>query len=343
MEGCVDHQYKATGYAGIDDEEAATRNVTDLRRARQRARHVIQKIKKQLFTWLEKEGVEEYGRQDFPEARVNEAVTRLSETRLRNDLVDWLKRRRQITMARAVRAVYSRVNQVLGDVERPAKDYGAGERHLNKVIRNIDMGLLVRDDGSIANELAAAVTRQLRQGVARDEKLTTDRDDNLSLKKRVNMVLSIGTDEAPALRKEAGITGDTMETKAELISHDSVQQGYMEAATKRYLNNGFRYLEYDAVCDYITSDLCWRLGECSGDAVIIDLTKTPWLVPPNHPWCRSGVKPYLNKSDREGVSENDISDSYLQTIFSTAQYRPQVLDVEKELQPTRLQRGGELV
>ena len=142
-------------------------------------------------------------------------------------------------------------------------------------------------------------------------------------------------------RDSAGISGQTKRTKAELIAHDSVQQAYTNAATRRYLNNGFRFVIYDAVCDFVTSDLCRRLGECDGPPVVIDLTKTPWLVPPNHPWCRSGVRPTLNEDGNETVSEDDIADGFLKTIFSTEQYRPSVMDTDRELNRTALQRVAE--
>lgn len=329
----------------VDRRSAATKNVHDLRRARQRARRVLGELENDLFQFLEDEGVEQYGRSDRDAQRLNEAITRLAATKLSDDLVAWLEQRRQRTMGRAVRASMDRIQSELGEqVKDDFSDFSPAEQSLNRAITQVDAGLLSgteavgEADDSLANEIGDELTRQIRLGLSKNEQVRSPDPDELDLETRVSMVLNDGDHE---LRQEAGVTGQTKRTKAELIAHDSVQQGYTSAATRRYLNNGFRYLVYDAVCDFVTSDLCRRLGECDGPPVVIDVTKTPWLIPPNHPWCRSGVRPTLNRDNRAVVSEDDIANSYLQTIFSTEQYRPTVMDPDKELNRTALQRVAE--
>lgn len=325
-----------------DDEErvrAATRNETDLRRARQRARAVMSDVEDDVIAWLEEQDIQTLGRGDRTEQRVNEAITRLAATKLSNDLVQWLEQRRQQTMGRAVRAAMDRLQATLGDqFRKTAADFTHAEQSLNRVITEVDAGLLYDNDDSVAEEIGNEVTRQIRLGLAENEQVRSPDPDELDIGTRVAMVLNDG--DHPK-RQQAGVTGQTKKTKAELISHDSIQQAYTNAATRRYLSNGFRFVIYDAVCDFVTSDLCRRLGECDGPPVVIDLTKTPWLVPPNHPWCRSGVRPSLNRDNRSVVTEDDIADGYLQTIFSTEQYRPTVMDVDSELNRTALQRHAE--
>lgn len=325
-----------------DDEDrirAATRNTTDLRRARQRARRVVRELEDDIVQYLEEQNVETLGRGTQREKRINEAITRLAATKLSNDLVQWLEQRRQQTMGRAVRAAMDWLQSTLGDqFRKDTADFGPAEQSLNRAITEIDAGLLYKNDDSLAEETGNEVTRQIRLGLAQNEQIRSPDPDELDIGERVAMVLNEGDNPK---RDSAGISGQTKKTKAELISHDSVQQAYTNAATRRYLSNGFRFVIYDAVCDFITSDLCRRLGECDGPPVVIDLTKTPWLVPPNHPWCRSGVRPTLNRDNRAVVTEDDIADGYLQTIMSTEQYRPTVMDVDRELNRTALQRHAE--
>lgn len=339
--GCGSHSVHAQeGDDEIDRRQAATRNVTDLRRARQRARRVMGDLEGEILDYLERRDIEQYGRGSNREQQLNEAISRLAATKLSNDLVQWLEQRRQVTMGRAVRAAMDRVQTELGESfdREDFRDFTPAEQSLNRAITQIDAGLLYDDDDSLANELAADVTRQIRLGVSNNEPVRHHRDDEMDIADRVSMVLNDGEADN---RQEAGVTGQTKKTKAELIAHDSIQQGYNTAATRRYLNNGFRYIIYDAVCDFVTSDLCRRLGECDGPPVVIDLTETPWLVAPNHPWCRSGGRPTLNREERPVVGEDDISDGFLQTIFSTEQYRPTVMDVDKELNRTALQQAAE--
>lgn len=324
---------------GIDRESASTRNVHDLRRARQRSRAVIRDIEDEVVQYLERQGVPTRGRGDLREQRLNEAVTRLAQAKLSSDLLQWLNNRRQQTMARAVRAARDQMQQTLGETFR-GPDFGPGEQNLNREIAAIDAGLLYDDNDSLAEEMGDDVTRQIRLSHAKNEPIRSTDPDELDMADRISMVMTDGDD---ARRDSAGISGQTKRTKAELIAHDSIQDGYNSAATKRYLNNGFRFVVYDAVCDFVTSELCRRLGECDSDPVVIDLTETPWLVPPNHPWCRSGIRPKLGVGPGDAVSEDDIADGFLKTVFSTEQYRPNALDVERELQPTALQRNSGLV
>lgn len=329
----------------VDRRSASTKNVTDLRRARQRARRVLGELEDEVNEFLEENDIERYGRSDSEAQRLNEAITRLAATKLSNDLVQWLEQRRQQTMGRAVRASMDRIQSELGErVADSFSDFSPAEQSLNRAITQVDAGLLagteaVGDaDDSLANEIGNDITRQIRLGLSQNEQVRSPDPDELDIETRVAMVLNDGDHD---LRDEAGVSGQTKRTKAELISHDSIQQAYTSAATRRYLNNGFRFLIYDAVCDFVTSDLCRRLGECEGPPVVIDVTKTPWLIPPNHPWCRSGVRPTLNREGRAVVTKDDISDDYLQTVMSTEQYRPSVMNPEQELNRTALQRVAE--
>jgi len=299
----------------------------------------MSELEDEVVQFLEEQDIQSMGRGSKKEQRLNEAITRLAAAKLSSELVQWLEQRRQQTMGRAVRAAMDTLQSELGDAFRKtAADFTHAEQHLNRVITQIDAGLLYENDDSVAEEIGNEITRQIRLGVANNEQVRSPDPDELDLGERVAMVLNDGDNPK---RDSAGISGQTKKTKSELIAHDSVQQAYTNAATQRYLNNGFRFVIYDAVCDFVTSDLCRRLGECDGPPVVIDLTKTPWLVPPNHPWCRSGVRPTLNEDGHETVSEDDIADGYLKTIFSTEQYRPTVMDVDKELNRTALQRHAE--
>ena len=322
----------------VDRRSASTKNVHDLRRARQRARRVMGELEDELIQFLNENNIQIQGRGDDREKRINEAITRLAAVKLSNDLQNWLANRRQQTMGRAVRAATDNLQSELGEQIRSGADFGPGEQALNREISAIDAGLLYDDDDSLAEEIGNEVTRQIRLGHTNNEPVRSSDPEETDIADRVSMVLNDGD---TTKRDSAGISGQTKRTKAELIAHDSIQQGYNDAATKRYLNNGFRFVVYDAVCDFVTSDLCRRLGECDGDPVVIDLTETPWLVPPNHPWCRSGIRPTLNRDERNPVTEDDIADGFLKTVFSTEQYRPSALNVDRELSPTALQRAAE--
>ena len=126
------------------------------------------------------------------------------------------------------------------------------------------------------------------------------------------------------------MSGQTAQSKAQLIAHDSVQDAYNTAARKRYLRNGFRFGIYDATIDTKTTEICRRMDEH-----IIDMVETPWFIPPLHPYCRSGIRPVLDVGDRTVLSQDDIADGFLQTIFQTKSYRPAVVG-EAEFQPTPL-------
>jgi hypothetical protein len=173
----------------------------------------------------------------------------------------------------------------------------------------------------LAEEVGDRVTRQLRIGFARGE-------DTADLGRRVDFILTEGSDPE---RAKTGAKGQTIMSKGELIAHDSVQDAYVSAAHRRYLQNGFRYAIFDATIDTKTSAVCRRLNEH-----VIDLVETPWLVPGLHPWCRSGLRPTLDIGDREPLSEGDIADSYINTIMRTKGYRPPTLDTEAAFRPTTL-------
>jgi len=274
--------------------------------------------------------------------RINEQITRLAARELRVKLVNWLEERHKTTMARAARASFNRVQRTLPGqfdesdlIGSPNLDHA--DRALNAELRNIDAALLYENDDSLASEIGDRATRQIQIGFGKNEPVVSTRDDQMDLATRVEQVLLDGDAET---REQNGISGQTAKSKAELISHDSVQDAYVTATHRRYLNNGFRYGTYDAVVDRITSTVCRRLNE-----VIVDLVEQPWLVPPNHPWCRSDIRPLLQLPDGEEViTEEEIGEDHLNRIWGTNGFRPKVIDADQEFNPTvlneRLNRTG---
>ena len=245
-------------------------------------------------------------------------------------------------MARAARASFQRMQQTLpGQVDESdlfgSPNIEAKDRALNAELKNIDAGLLYENSDSLANEIGDRATRQIQIGFAKNEPVVAQRDDQMDLATRVEQVLLDGDADT---RRENGISGQTAKSKAELISHDSVQDAYVTATHRRYLNNGFRYGTYDAVIDRKTSTVCRRLDE-----VHVDLVEQPWLLPPNHPWCRSDIRPLLQLPEGASViDESDIGDDHLNRIWGTNGFRPKVLDPDQEFNPTvlneRLERTG---
>lgn len=305
-------------------ENAATNNVTDLRRARQRARSVVRTLQDAIFTYLEDNGIQLLDAEEH--RQLNQALSELASRTLRQDLVEWLEQRRTTTMARAVRAAFEIMQQaVQGNVPDEAfagtPTLMTSDQALNAAISNVDAGLLYGDDDSLAMELGNRITRQLRLGFADGERVT-------QLRERVEFVMTDGQGDG---RQEAGVSGQTVQSKAELIAHDSIQDAHTTAAHKRYLNNGFRYAIYDAVIDFKTTDVCTRMNEH-----VIDMVENPWMVPPLHPWCRSGIRPILELGDRSVLGREDIASGYLQTIMATRSYRPSVLNTDQEFSPTGL-------
>ena len=319
-----DHGHLAAARSD-DRRETTTRNVDDLRRARQRARSVIRTLEQRLIDrFLGEEGIDLATQRD--ERQLNERITRLAARTVRSQLLDWLSSRRRQAMGRAIRAAFERMGRTFAepvpdDAFAGTPTLEARDRDLNQELNQIDAGLLYTDDDSLAEEIGNRVTRQLRTGFARNE--TPD-----ELAERVAYVLTDGSGDG---RQKAGVSGQTAMSKAELISHDSIQDAYMSAAHRRYLENGFRYAVYDATVDFKTTALCRRLDE-----VVVDLVETPFLVPPNHPWCRSGIRPVLNLQERTPIGEDGIADSYLNTIMSTKSHRPKALDTQEAFRPTRL-------
>lgn len=323
----------------VPRDEAASRNVTDLRRARQRARRTIRDIEAQIIEFLNAEGIqilqESTGTPRDRTRRLNEELTRLAASELQQKLVQWLEERHLTTMARAARAATQRMQQTLpGDVDESdlfsSPNLEHRDRALNAELKNIDAGLLYQNNGSLANDIGNEVTRQIQVGFSRDEPVRSDTGRN-DLSSRVEEVLLNADADT---RREHGITGQTAKTRAELISHDSVQDAYVTATHRRYLNNGFRYATYDAVIDRKTSAVCTRLNE-----ITLDLVEQPWLIPPNHPWCRSDIRPLLQLPEgEEPITEEEIGDDHLNQIWSTNGFRPKVLDTESEFNPTVLNR-----
>ena len=325
---------------------AASKNVTDLRRSRQRARRVIRDIQDVIEDFLQGEGIqiwqESTGSPRDRARRINEEITRLATREIRQNLIPWLEERHLVTMARAARSATNRMQQALpGSVDESDLFSSANIEHrdraLNAELKNIDAALLYEDSDSLAQEIGDRATRQIQIGFSQDELVVDPRDDRMDLATRVEQVLLDGDADT---RRENGITGMAAKSKAELIAHDSVQDAYVTATHRRYLNNGFRYATYDAVIDRKTSNVCTRLNQ-----VTIDLVEQPWLVPPNHPWCRSDLLPLLQlPEDEEPITEEEIGDDHLNRIWGTNGFRPKVLDPDQEFNPTvlneRLERTG---
>jgi len=327
-------------------DSAASKNLTDLRRARQRARSVVRDIQTVIEDFLQGEGIEILQQPNAgPRSRanqLNEEITRIATNEIRTKLITWLEERHRTTMARAARAAFSRMQQSLpgspGDDDLfGTPNLDAADQALNAELKNIDAALLYENSDSLAEEIGDRVTRQIRIGFSKNESVVSLDDDQMDLSTRVEQVLLDGDADT---RQQNGITGQTAESKAELISHDSVQDAYVTAAHRRYLNNGFRYARYDAVIDNKTSTVCTRLNE-----VIVDMVEQPWLLPPNHPWCRSDIRPILQLPEsEEPITEEAIGDDHLNRIWGTNGFRPKVIDADQEFSPTvlneRLDRTG---
>jgi SPP1 gp7 family putative phage head morphogenesis protein len=273
--------------------------------------------------------------------RINETITQLASRELQANLVQWLEDRHLTTMARAARASFQRMQQTLpGSVDEGdligSPNITHQDRALNAELKNIDAGLLYNDSDSLAEEIGDRATRQIRIGFAQEEPVVATGDGS-SISQRVEEVLLDGD---AATRDEHGISGMTAKSKAELIAHDSVQDAYVTATHRRYLNNGFRYATYDAVIDAKTSTVCRRLNE-----VTVDMVEDPWLVPPNHPWCRSDLRPLLQLPEgEEPITRDEIGDQHQKRIWGTNGFRPKVIDTDQEFNPTvlneRLDRTG---
>lgn len=311
------------------DDRPATRTQTDLRRARQRARATVRDIQDDVQAYLRDTDVQALiTRQSGPE-RVNQQVTALASDRFRSKLVAWLFDRNRGAAARGIRHAFDLISQELPNRDRDdlfgRPDFGPLDRELVRQIRRIDAGLLAgtetaRDAGatdqSLASKLGDRITRALRIGVTNGESVP-------QLAERVEYVL---TDGDSAGREQSGVSGQTTQSKAELIAHDSVQDAYNTAAMDRYKRNGFRYARFDATLDTLTTPLCRRMND-----ELIDMVDDPQFVPPLHPWCRSGIRPVLQPDD-DPLSRDDVADDYLGTIASTRGYRPRPNTAE--LRPT---------
>lgn len=320
---------------GSERRDAATSNVTDLRRARQKARSVLRDILDAIEAWLEARNVQSMLSTASGARRANQAITQIASQRLRDDLVGWLVERHRITAGRAVRDAADKMS---GSFDGGGDDQlvGPGEysrrldRETLRQIQQVDAGLLYDTELAenlglgepLAEELGDDITRQLRLGLADDETVP-------QLAERVQYVIDKGDDPK---RREKGVTGQTKRSKAELIAHDSVQDAYNQAARGRYLRNGFRYAVYDATVDTRTTNLCRRMDEH-----VIDLRDDPFFIPPLHPYCRSGIRPILDIGDRSVLSRDDVADDFLQTIMSTKSYRPPA-NAAGDFQPTALTR-----
>lgn len=328
------HTATADEPEGDEIDDAATQNVTDLRRARAKARSTVAGIMQAIQDYLKANSVARMVDTDNGLRRLNSAITAMASERFRGELISWLVERHRITAGRAARQAFSVMEQAIpGDVDgddlRGAPYVTAQDREWLRQLRQIDVGLLSGTEtatqvgattDSLAEKLGDRMTRQLRLGVQNNESVS-------ELSRRVELVMQDGEADD---RAEKGVSGQTTSSKAELIAHDSVQDAYNTAARNRYTRNGFRYAVFDATIDYKTSDICRRLNE-----VIVDMVDDPWLLPPLHPYCRSGLRPKLQLGDQEPISRDDIADGYLNTIMQTKSYRPPV-QTTGDFQPTAL-------
>lgn len=315
----------------ITRDDAATSNVTDLRRARQKARSVVQDIVAAIEAWMNDRDLRGMLTTAAGARRANRAITEIASQHFRDDLLGWLLERNRIAMGRAVRDASGKMAQQPGVeaddlVGADGFDQDLDQERLNQ-IRQVDAGLLYDTELAeelglnepLAEELGDDVTRQLRRGIADDESVQ-------ELAQRVAWVVNDTDTEG---RQAAGVAGQSKRSKAELIAHDSVQDAYNQAARGRYLRNGFRFGTYDATIDTKTTDLCRRMDE-----VVIDLRDQPWLIPPLHPYCRSGIRPAFDP-DQEPVDREDIADGFLNTIMQTKSYRPPA-NAAGDFRPTAL-------
>lgn len=316
----------------------STNTATDVRRARQRARRIIRSIQSDIEAWIRDEGVDIWQSDTLTPRekarRTNEIISRLASERMREDLLTWLQDRRKTAQSRAARAAFQNMQQTIpGAVDESTLFSMATitpkDQQVNAVINQIDAGLLYEDGDSIAQEIGDKVTRQIRVGFAEGENIRSTKPDQMDISTRVKSVLQQGDDQ---IRRQAGAGGMSLQSKAEMIAHDSIQDAYVSSAQQRYLNNGFRYARYDAVIDNRTSDVCERL-----DGVIIDLVENPDLAPPNHPWCRSDIIPLLELPEgEEPITHSDIGTEHQQRIRSTNGFRPTTIDTGQEFNPTAL-------
>lgn len=315
-------------------EETATSSLTDLRRARQRARAAVRELLQAIQDYLSTTTMRSLVEDAAGERRVNAALTELAAKHFREGLVEWLEERHRITAGRAVREAFDKMAGELPEGEDRSDLTGlprvsGADREWLRQLHRLDVGLLsgtetAREAGatsdSLASDLGDRLTRQLRLGVRNGE-------SQAELARRVELVM----DDAKADdRSEKGISGQTTRSKAELIAHDSVQDAYNTAARDRYLRNGFRYGTFDAVLDTKTTELCRRMDEH-----VIDFVETPFFVPPLHPYCRSGIRPVLDVTDKEALVREDVADGFLNTILQTKSYRPPT-DTAGRFQPTPL-------
>jgi len=309
-----------------DSPGSATNSKSDLRRARQRARSVFRQLSDEIKAWIAAELSLSDLEDPTGRRRINQEITALASQTLREELLSWLRERRRKTMARAIRAAYQAIQQAIPQSIAEDELFGtpsltASDTALNDELHMVDAGLLIDDNDSVAEKLGNQITRQLRVGFSQNEKVS-------DLGRRVDLIMTDGDADDRAKR---GVSGQTIMSKGELIAHDSVQDAYISAATKRYLNNGFRYVVYDAVIDFKTSDICIALNE-----KVVDILENPGLIAPNHPWCRSGARPILDPNPDDIIQRDDIADDLLGKIEATNSYRPTALDTEREFRPTPL-------
>ena len=296
-----------------DDEDGgrravSTRTTTDLRRARQRARESLREVSDDVEDFLRNRDIARRIENDDQRERVNEQLTQLVRNGLFTELLSWLDERRKVVMGRGARASFDRMQQALqtADVARDllgSPNMTREDRSINRMLHDVDAGLLTK----VSDDAADRITRQIRLGFR-------NREDMREIGRRVDMVLVDGDDPD---RQKKGVNGQTIMSKGELIAHDSVQDAYLHSTRRRYLKNGFRYAVFDAVIDNKTSAVCTRMNE-----VVIDMVESPHLVPPLHPWCRSDLRPTLNRDERAVLTDDDIADNFLQTIYQTKSYRP---------------------
>jgi len=307
------------------DRTVATRTTADLRRARQRARESLREISDDVDQFLQDRNVGRMVEDPSDGQRLNEQLTRLVQGGLQEGLLQWLDQQRKIVMGRAARAAFDRMQTALtgAGVARDLvgrESVSREDRQINRMLNDVDAGLLDK----LSDDAAERLTRQIRLGFQQ-------REDMREIGRRVDMVLVDGDNPD---RQKKGVNGQTVMSKGEMIAHDSVQDAYTHAARRRYLKNGFRYAIFDAVIDFKTSEVCTRMNE-----VVVDMVEDPHLIPPLHPWCRSDMRPTLNRDGRKPLKDDDIADDFLQTIYSTKSYRPPEPS-DQYFRPTQLTQQG---
>lgn len=291
------------------ERNPATNTVTDVRRTRQKMRKKIRELGTLVKQFVEERNISVLVANETTEQELNRQITALARQKLVDEFTDFLEDKRRTAMGRGARAAFENMKsavQVTRDELRGSQFVEPGDREMLQRLGRIDAGLLTE----VSEETGDRITEQLRLGASQNESVR-------QLGRRVDFVLQEGEgDEVD--RAKLGVEGQTIKSKGELIAHDAIQTSYEEMARKRYLQNGFRFAEFTAIIDQITSRICRRM-----DGEIIDLQTQPHLIPQLHPWCRSDIRP-LPTMDVESVDESALPDFVIESAEATASFRPPI-------------------